>query len=393
MAFEHRWQIIDEIQPSGKQASVFRVKKKLYENELLIALTNVGHHSQYDTIQQNAEKFIDGLRDFVKRMSEDKIYVVKKLKDSPSDSKNAERMRREILALQKTKHDNLLQLEDHDKDDFSWFVAEYHSGGTIANEPNRIKYAGKPLEALRAFRPVVEAVSTLHTAHAIHRDIKPDNIFVASDGRLILGDLGLVFFLKEDFARISGASLPGASDWRPQWLRSTNIDTHNPTFDIYALGKVLWSLIDGAGRALVRENYDDEEFDLTLAYKEVSGIELINEILRECVVDKESKCFKSASDLLKLIDRTIVELSTGTLTNLDDPQRICPVCRKGTYQLMNNGLSKVKEYGLQSGSVGHQGMRRTLIFECSQCGNVQFFSWKSGQIPKPWKGIGGIEQG
>ena len=53
-------------------------------------------------------------------------------------------------------------------------------------------YKGRVFDALRAFRPIVDAVCALHTEKVVH-DIKPDNIFVALDGHLVLGDCGLAF--------------------------------------------------------------------------------------------------------------------------------------------------------------------------------------------------------
>ena len=54
----------------------------------------------------------------------------------------------------------------------------------------------------RAFRPLAHAVSTLHKQDMVHRDIKTENIFVATDGRLVLGDFGIVFF-KDGHGRVT----------------------------------------------------------------------------------------------------------------------------------------------------------------------------------------------
>ena len=51
---------------------------------------------------------------------------------------------------------------------------EYLEGRTLSNRLGI--YKGRVLDALKAFRPIVDTVSALHTKKVVHRDIKPDNI-------------------------------------------------------------------------------------------------------------------------------------------------------------------------------------------------------------------------
>ena len=80
-------------------------------------------------------------------------------------------------------------------------IADYYPGGTLADHPAR--YAGAALSALEAARSVVSAVAMLHEQGVVHRDIKPANVFVAEDGRLVLGDFGIVFREREDQHRFN----------------------------------------------------------------------------------------------------------------------------------------------------------------------------------------------
>src|SRR6185436_16604940 len=109
---------------------------------------------------------------------------------------------------------------------------------------------------------LVEGVATLHRSKQVHRDIKPDNIFVASDGRLVLGDFGLVFFEDDGHTRVSDTfENVGSRDWMPLWAQSMRIDEVEPNFDVFCLGKTLWYMVNGGGK-LLAWYFEDPKFDL-----------------------------------------------------------------------------------------------------------------------------------
>ena len=85
--------------------------------------------------------------------------------------------------------------------DLSWYVSKFYPNGTLADKIDMFK--GNLLEAIKAIRPLVEAVATLHKKGYVHRDIKPQNIFLNSNKDLILGDFGLVYFIDNEHTRIS----------------------------------------------------------------------------------------------------------------------------------------------------------------------------------------------
>ena len=109
-------------------------------------------------------------------------------------------------------------------------------------------YKGRVLDALTAFRPIVDAVSALHTKKVVHRDIKPDNIFVASDGHLVLADCGLAFKLEHKDRLTRTFENVGTRDFQPPWSYSKRLEDVQPAFDVFSLAKVLWAMVSGRPR-------------------------------------------------------------------------------------------------------------------------------------------------
>ncbi len=88
------------------------------------------------------------------------------------------RLAREIAAMREVNHPSLVRLYAADPGaQPAWFVMHYHPGGPIHSHAK--EYAGKALDALRRIRPVIDAVNALHKSKRVHRDIKPNNIFIA----------------------------------------------------------------------------------------------------------------------------------------------------------------------------------------------------------------------
>ena len=93
------------------------------------------------------------------------------------------------------------------------------------------------LAALRAFRPVVDAVAALHAKKIVHRDIKPDNIFVASDGHLVLADCGLAFRLENQQRLTMTFENVGTRDFQPPWSYGMRLADVQPSIRRVQSGK------------------------------------------------------------------------------------------------------------------------------------------------------------
>ncbi|MCG5473137.1 serine/threonine protein kinase, partial [Micromonospora sp. LAH09] len=101
---------------------------------------------------------------------------------------------REARAAARLNHPAVVRLYDVIAvDDSPWIVMEYVPSRTLQD----VVDAEGPLEPARAARiglAVLDALHAAHTAGVLHRDIKPQNVLVAHDGRVMLTDFGLATF-------------------------------------------------------------------------------------------------------------------------------------------------------------------------------------------------------
>ena len=135
--------------------------------------------------------------------------------------------------MQESEHPNLIELLVVDADS-KWYVSKFYSGGVLTKSTD---YTADVVASLRAIRPLVEAVAELHAAGYVHRDIKPDNVFIADDGSLVLGDFGLVHFEDEGHTRLSDIwENVGSRDWMPPWAMGVRVEDVRPSFDAFVEG-------------------------------------------------------------------------------------------------------------------------------------------------------------
>jgi streptogramin lyase len=165
------------------------------------------------------------------------------LEEHFSDTKFRERFLREARTLGALDHAQIVHVDDLGMErHLLYLVMPYISGGTLQD---LLKARSGQLgleEVMRVLEQMCVALSYAHAQGIVHLDLKPMNVLVHQDGRLLLSDFGLAHLLEQG-AIEGGTSLHFGS---PLYMAPEQFEGR-PTrqSDIYALGVILYQLLAG----------------------------------------------------------------------------------------------------------------------------------------------------
>jgi eukaryotic-like serine/threonine-protein kinase len=249
----------------------------------------------------------------------------------PAFAQDAERLRRfeqEARVVGALNHPNILAIYDiGDHNGSRYLVSELLEG-----EPLRKHVEASALPQRKAIDYGIQIARGLAAAHdkgVVHRDLKPDNIFVLHDGRLKILDFGLAKLTRDE--ALAGSpeqtvdqahdTLPGqvlgtVGYMAPEQVRGQAADNRT---DIFAFGTILYEMLTGKR-----------------AFKRDSSVETLNAILKEdpaelheslpnvapgldrvvhhCLEKNPAQRFQSASDIA--FDLEMISSQSGTSTRL-----------------------------------------------------------------------------
>jgi len=364
MDYNERWEKIEKLGEGG-QGEVYKVldKSKFKVDEMLsIISTGVSRTDSKEKQRKQFGAFRQTTLDF-SRMEDPVNQGALKVLHLPEAARDAElaeeRLKNETTVMSEISHPNLLKILDTDSD-FKWFVSEYHPNGSLDKNP---LYKGDFVGALKALQPLAEGVAKIHAEGYVHRDIKPHNVFVASDGRLVLGDFGLIFYEDDQRTRLSRTfENVGSRDWMPPWAMGVRVEDIQPSFDVYCLGKLLWSMVN-PGRILRLWYYDRPEFDLEQLHPNTPYIHFAKILFRKCIVENEEGCLGNTVDLLMVVDKLLQIIDGQGDIVADDVKRACKVCGLGHYEPYGGNTQFIMDH-----------THEWNIFACDYCKNLQLFT-------------------
>ena len=178
--------------------------------------------------------------------------AVKVLPDAASgDPAWLERLCREARALSRLSHPNILEIFDAGSDDgIRYVVTELLEGRTLRDH---LEHGRLPIRKAVAIADAISrGLGAAHAQGVVHRDVKPENVMLTSDGRVKVLDFGIASLHEPEPAAMdvteaqtvtSAGTLLGTIGYMaPEQVRGDPADARS---DVFAVGCVLYEMLTG----------------------------------------------------------------------------------------------------------------------------------------------------
>jgi beta-lactam-binding protein with PASTA domain/serine/threonine protein kinase len=177
------------------------------------------------------------------------------------DDEFAGRFVREARSAARLSHPNVVSVFDQGDDDGTLFLAMEYIPGHTLRDLIRKEAPMAPPKAFAMLEPVLSALAAAHEAGLVHRDVKPENVLLADDGRVKVADFGLARAVSAETQHTgtSGVLIGTVSYLAPELVIDGRADARS---DVYAAGVLLYEMLTG------RKPHEGES-PIQVAYKHV----------------------------------------------------------------------------------------------------------------------------
>jgi serine/threonine-protein kinase len=177
-----------------------------------------------------------------------RVVAIKILHKHLADYQEArDRFEREAQAVAKLRHENILEIFDYSGADAaeaagsSYIVTEFIDGLTLKQ-----RFTDRPISypeiGAMIMLQVCRALAHAHAHGILHRDVKPENIMVRTDGVVKLMDFGISHMVDLERLTVTGQLLGSPAYMAPEHVEGRALDFRT---DVFAVGIVLYQLTVG----------------------------------------------------------------------------------------------------------------------------------------------------
>jgi serine/threonine-protein kinase len=152
------------------------------------------------------------------------------------------RFRREAQAAASLSHPNIVAVFDTGSQDDTWFIVMEYVAGRTLKEIIRAEGPATPARAAEICADVASALASAHARGIVHRDVKPGNVMLTTDGKVKVMDFGIARASAVPSITQTAAVVGTAQYIAPEQAQGLEVDARS---DVYALGCCLYEMLTG----------------------------------------------------------------------------------------------------------------------------------------------------
>ena len=160
-----------------------------------------------------------------------------------TDKRAYQQLKSEALVSLKLVHPNIVTLRVFEENNGTPFlVMDYIEGQTLSDY---LAAKGKLSEAetIKLLKPIAAALDYAHGENVIHRDVKPSNVIIRTDGHPFILDFGIAREIQESITRVTGRTISGTLIYMsPEQLRGA---LPAPAQDVYSFAAMCYECLKG----------------------------------------------------------------------------------------------------------------------------------------------------
>ncbi|MCD8134266.1 MAG: Stk1 family PASTA domain-containing Ser/Thr kinase [Clostridiales bacterium] len=266
-----------------------------------------------------------------------RCVAVKVLKSEYCEDMNfVTKFRAEAQSAAGLEHPNIVNVYDvGSQDGFYYIIMEYVAGITLKTyieKKGRLNYK----ETLSIAIQVARGIQAAHAKNIIHRDIKPQNIMISTEGKVKVTDFGIARAVSEN--TIHSDVMGSVHYASPEQARNGYVSNRS---DIYSLGIVMYEMVtgrvpfDGDSTVAVAIKHLQDEMVSPAEYAEDLPISL-EKIILKCTQKSSDRRYDSMEDLL-------VDLRKSLLSPNEDFVTMIPYNQEKTRVLSDEEVKEIQE--------------------------------------------------
>ena len=231
-----------------------------------------------------------------------------------ADAGRVERFRHEAVTLARLSHPNIAILHDlYEYSGSHYMVMEYVEGETFESLIRR--YGPLPVKAaLEMFSQSLRGFEYAHARQIIHRDIKPGNLLLNTEGEAKITDFGIARVLGERRMTQTGKLIGTLEYMSPEQVQGQEQDARS---DIYSLGILLYEML--TGRVPFSSTSDFEIMKSHIEVSPPSVREIVRELpeeveraLQKALAKKPEDRFQNVREFREILEAVAATLAGGS---------------------------------------------------------------------------------